>query len=54
MREAERKRDDAARLVRAQRCPHDVRVRAQQENDLARGGLLRERLGGDFRWWRER
>lgn len=54
MREAERKRDDAARLVRAQRGADDVRVRPEQERDLARRGVLRERLRRDLRWRRQR
>ena len=52
VREAERKRDDAARLVRPRRRPHHVRVRAQQEGDLTRRGLVRERLRGDLLLWR--
>ena len=47
VRKAERKRDDAARLVRAQRGAHDVGVRPEQERDLARSGVLRERLRRD-------
>jgi len=52
MREPERKRDHPARLVRAQRRPHNIRVRAQQKRDLTRGRLLRGRLGCDLLWRR--
>ena len=52
MREPERERDRPARLVRAQRRPHNIRVRAQQKCDLARSRLLRERLGCDLLWRR--
>jgi len=52
MREPERKRDHPARLVRAQRRPHNIRLRAQQKHDLARGRLLRERLSCDLLWRR--
>ena len=50
MREAERKRDYAARFVGAQCCAYDIRVRAEQERNFACGGVLRERLGCNIRW----
>jgi len=37
MRSSELECDDSARLMRAQRCPHHIRVRAQQENEFPRG-----------------
>ena len=48
MRQPERERDHPARLVRPQRRPYNVRVRAQQKRDLARCRLLRQRLGRDL------